>query len=239
MERCLVAAWAELRRCSCFISPTARRISCSASSTFRLLSSICDLTASSRERHLGCHGTLYRTQRPRQVRLPRTYSTWGAGGQPPCASGTYPTREAGARSPYVPYGGPGRTCRLRAPRGRLRVRQPKDRLLIDLVRRTVRVTPAAAQLQGCYSSELQARLFLDLGSNRLAPVGALPDLGIAARAALVGTAPFVRRPRGHQRPVRHVGRALGTAGQGIAGSVRRVALARLKQRGVKAGLAKL
>ena len=28
------------------------------------------------------------------------------GAKPPCAFGTYPTREAGARSPYVPYGGP-------------------------------------------------------------------------------------------------------------------------------------
>ena len=34
--------------------------------------------------------------------------------EPPCASGTCPTREAGTRSPYVPYGGPGRTCQLRA-----------------------------------------------------------------------------------------------------------------------------
>ena len=48
-----------------------------------------------------------RTVRPRLVRVPRTYSTWGPGGKPPCASGTYPTREAGTRSPYVPNGGPG------------------------------------------------------------------------------------------------------------------------------------
>ena len=34
-------------------------------------------------------------------------STRGPGGKPPCASGTYPAREAGARSPYVPNGGPG------------------------------------------------------------------------------------------------------------------------------------
>ena len=27
--------------------------------------------------------------------------------EPPCASGTCPTREAGTRSPYVPYGGAG------------------------------------------------------------------------------------------------------------------------------------
>ena len=47
-----------------------------------------------------------RTQRPRLVRVPRTYSTWGLG-KPPCASGTYPTREAGTRSLYVPNGGPG------------------------------------------------------------------------------------------------------------------------------------
>ena len=35
------------------------------------------------------------------------YSTWGPGGKPPCASGTYSKREAGARSPYVPFGGAG------------------------------------------------------------------------------------------------------------------------------------
>ena len=47
-----------------------------------------------------------RAQRPRMVRVPRTYSTWGPGGKAPCASGTYPTREAGTRgSPYVPHGG--------------------------------------------------------------------------------------------------------------------------------------
>ena len=33
--------------------------------------------------------------------------TWGPGGKPPCASGTHTTREAGTRSPYVPFGGPG------------------------------------------------------------------------------------------------------------------------------------
>ena len=48
-----------------------------------------------------------RTVRPRLVRVPSTYSTWGPGGRPPCASGTYPTREAGTRSPYVPNGGAG------------------------------------------------------------------------------------------------------------------------------------
>ena len=48
-----------------------------------------------------------RTQRPRLVRVPRTYSTWGPGGKPPCASRTYSTREAGTRSPYVPYEGAG------------------------------------------------------------------------------------------------------------------------------------
>ena len=53
-----------------------------------------------------------RAERPRLVRVPGTYCTWGPGGKPPCASGTYPTREAGTRSPYVPYGGPGRTCQL-------------------------------------------------------------------------------------------------------------------------------
>ena len=37
----------------------------------------------------------------------RTQRQWGPGGKPPCASGTYPTREAGTRSPYVPCGGPG------------------------------------------------------------------------------------------------------------------------------------
>ena len=31
----------------------------------------------------------------------------GPWGKPPCASGTYPTREAGTRSVYVPNGGPG------------------------------------------------------------------------------------------------------------------------------------
>ena len=48
-----------------------------------------------------------RTERPRLVRVPSTYCTWGPGGTPPCASGTYPTREAGTRSPYVPDGGAG------------------------------------------------------------------------------------------------------------------------------------
>ena len=36
----------------------------------------------------------------------------GPGGKPPCASGTYPTREAGTRSLYVPYEAPGRTRQL-------------------------------------------------------------------------------------------------------------------------------
>ena len=45
-----------------------------------------------------------RAARPRLVRVPSTYSTRGPGGKPPCASGTYPTREAGTRSPYVPNG---------------------------------------------------------------------------------------------------------------------------------------
>ena len=49
----------------------------------------------------------YGTQRPRLVRVPSAYGTWGPGGKPPCASSTYPTREAGTRSPYVPYGGAG------------------------------------------------------------------------------------------------------------------------------------
>ena len=48
-----------------------------------------------------------RAERPRLVRVPGTYCTWGPGGKPPCASGTYPTRETGTRSPYVPNGGPG------------------------------------------------------------------------------------------------------------------------------------
>ena len=39
--------------------------------------------------------------------MPSTYSAWGPGGRPPCASGTYTTREAGTRSPYVPNGGRG------------------------------------------------------------------------------------------------------------------------------------
>ena len=48
-----------------------------------------------------------RTVRPWRVRVPSTYSTRGPGGQPPCASGTYTTREAGTRSLYVRNGGPG------------------------------------------------------------------------------------------------------------------------------------
>ena len=48
-----------------------------------------------------------RTVRPRLVRVPSTYSTWGPGGRPPCASGTYTAREAGTRRLYVRNGGPG------------------------------------------------------------------------------------------------------------------------------------
>jgi len=52
------------------------------------------------------HGTrCARTVRPRLVREPGTYSTWG---KPPCASGTYTTREAGT----YPTEAPGRTCPL-------------------------------------------------------------------------------------------------------------------------------
>ena len=51
--------------------------------------------------------SVVRTERPRLVRVPSTYSTWGPGGKPPCAYGTYPTREAGTRRPYVPCGGAG------------------------------------------------------------------------------------------------------------------------------------
>ena len=32
--------------------------------------------------------------------------TWGPGGERPCASGTFTTREAGTHGLYVPYGGP-------------------------------------------------------------------------------------------------------------------------------------
>ena len=48
-----------------------------------------------------------RTVRPWLVRVPSAYSTRGPGGKPPCASGTYSTREAGTRSLYAPYGGAG------------------------------------------------------------------------------------------------------------------------------------
>ena len=47
-----------------------------------------------------------RTVRLRLVRVPSTYSTWGPGGERPCASGTFTTREAGTHGLYVPYGGP-------------------------------------------------------------------------------------------------------------------------------------
>ena len=56
--------------------------------------------------------------------MPSTYGTWGPGGKAPCAFGTYSTREAGTRSPYVPNGGPGRSCRLRAALGP----QPSSRM---------------------------------------------------------------------------------------------------------------
>ena len=39
-----------------------------------------------------------RTVRPGLARVPSTHGTWGPGGKPPCASGTYSAREAGARS---------------------------------------------------------------------------------------------------------------------------------------------
>ena len=64
-------------------------------------------------RSLGCRrgarvrGTAKDAVRPRLLRVPSTYSTRGPGDKPPCASGTYPTREAGTRSPYVPNGGAG------------------------------------------------------------------------------------------------------------------------------------
>ena len=38
---------------------------------------------------------------------PRVRASWGPGCKPPCASGTYSTREAGASSLCVPYRGPG------------------------------------------------------------------------------------------------------------------------------------
>ena len=59
-----------------------------------------------------------RTVRPRLVRVPGTYSTRGPGGRPPCASGTYTTREAGTRSLYVPNGGPGAYVSAQAVTGR-------------------------------------------------------------------------------------------------------------------------
>ena len=45
-------------------------------------------------------GAAHRTSR--LVRVPSTHSTWGPGAAAH-ASGTYPTREAGTRSPYVPF----------------------------------------------------------------------------------------------------------------------------------------
>eukprot|EP00964_Phaeocystis_antarctica_P121757 scaffold85425_cov70-Phaeocystis_antarctica.AAC.2 len=50
---------------------------------------------------------MVRTARPRFVRVRRTYSSACPQGKLPCASGTYSTQEAGTRSPYVQYGGPG------------------------------------------------------------------------------------------------------------------------------------
>ena len=43
-----------------------------------------------------------------------TVRSWAPRGKLPCASGTYSTQEASTRSPYVQYGGPGRTCKLRS-----------------------------------------------------------------------------------------------------------------------------
>ena len=47
------------------------------------------------------------TERPRLARVPSTYCTWGPGDKPPCASGTYTTREA-VRVARRTHGAPGR-----------------------------------------------------------------------------------------------------------------------------------
>ena len=58
-----------------------------------------------------------RTQRPRLVRVPRTYSTWGPGGEPPCASGTYQRGRLVRVARTYPTEAPGRTCQRRLERG--------------------------------------------------------------------------------------------------------------------------
>ena len=55
------------------------------------------------------HTTRYavRAARPRLVRVRCTYSAPPRRGKLPCAFGTCRTQEAGTRSPYAQYGGPG------------------------------------------------------------------------------------------------------------------------------------
>ena len=55
-----------------------------------------------------------RTRTPKAGRVLGTYSTWGRGSKPPCASGTYTRRAAGTRGPCVPYAGAGAHERLSA-----------------------------------------------------------------------------------------------------------------------------
>ena len=55
---------------------------------------------------LGCHGTQY-VRHTGAGRRTAYVQYWAPRGQLPCTSGTYSTQEAGTRSPYVQYEGPG------------------------------------------------------------------------------------------------------------------------------------
>ena len=58
------------------------------------------------DEHLGCHGTQY-VRHTGAGRRTAYVQYWAPRGQLPCTSGTYSTQEAGTRSPYVQYEGPG------------------------------------------------------------------------------------------------------------------------------------
>ena len=49
--------------------------------------------------HLGGHSHAGHTERPRLVRAPSAYSTWGPGAKSPCAPSAYSTWGPGAKSP--------------------------------------------------------------------------------------------------------------------------------------------
>ena len=130
------------------------------------------LGSASKASHLGCHGTRYVRYGRGWYAYPVRTGTRGPGGKPPCASGTYPTREAGMRSLYVPNGGPGAYA------------SAQDAAAVQAAQVDAAVAPGAVVLDPVARAALLAPL-LETGKHRLVviPAALLQPVGKACRSA--------------------------------------------------------